>query len=236
MSREGFLKFLRPEWIFLLGVDSQAIFGYNKDMAAMTDSVTQSELTQREMSRLGARLRDLRTGRGWTQDDLARRTGLSKSYLSRIEDGERQPSLASLLSLAQAYGIALASLFTEPTQEKRPGAVLRAASLPLQEGNGLSYTPLSSLERTANMQPIRVTVSARREGGEMYVHDGEEWLYVLSGTLNLALADENHVLHPGDTAHFDARVPHRLSALNGIDAELILVACASPRTLLGSYR
>ena len=54
----------------------------------------------------------------------------------------------------------------------------------------------------------------------MYQHDGEEWLYVLSGTLRLALADETHLLHPGDAAHFDARVPHRLAADGGHDAEL----------------
>ena len=190
-------------------------------MAAVAD-----KLTQTEMAHLGARLRDLRAGRGWTQDELARRVGLSKSYLSRIEDGERHPSLATLLSLAQAYGISLASLFAAPTEENQLGAVLRAGSLPPQQGNGLTYTPLSRLERGANLHPIRVTVSARREGSEMYRHDGEEWLTVLSGTLHLALADEAHVLHPGDSAHFDARVPHRLSALDGYDVELILVACA----------
>ena len=203
---------------------------------AAEDGLNQADLTVAEMSRLGMRLRDLRTGRGWTQDELARRAGLSKSYLSRIEDGERQPSLASLLSLAQAYGIPLAALFAAPAEESPHCAVLRAGDLPPQQGNGLTYTPLSRPERAANMQPIRVIVSAEREEGEMYRHDGEEWLFVLAGTLRLALADDAYVLHPGDSAHFDARVPHRLSAQGGRDAELILVACASPRALLNSYR
>ena len=203
-------------------------------MAAAADTITQA-VTQAEMTRLGVRLRDLRIGRGWTLDELARQAGLSKSYLSRIEDGERQPSLASLLSLAQAYGVALAALFAAPAEEPKPCVVLRAGSLPPQQGNGLTYTPLSRLEHAAHMQPIRVVVPARREDGEMYRHDGEEWLFMLSGTLRLALADEAHTLGPGDTAHFDARVPHRLSALHGTDAELILVACAAPRVLLDSY-
>jgi transcriptional regulator with XRE-family HTH domain len=208
---------------------------YDERMAAAADSITQSDLTQSEISRLGTRLRDLRIGRGWTLDELARQSGLSKSYLSRIEDGDRQPSLASLLSLTQAYGIALAALFAEPAPENRHCAVLRAGALTPQQGNGLTYTPLSRPEHAANMQPIRVVVPARREDGEMYRHDGEEWLYVLSGTLRLALADEVYTLCPGDSAHFDARVPHRLSALNGADAELILVACAAPKLLLDSY-
>lgn len=201
---------------------------------AAAGSDVQVEPAQAEMARLGARLRDLRAGRGWTLDELARLAGLSKSYLSRIEDGERQPSLASLLSLTQAYGIPLAALFAGPAEETMRCAVLRAGSLPAQRGNGLTYFPLSSLAHAA-MQPIRVTVPAQREGGEMYRHDGEEWLFVLSGTLHLALADQAYTLRPGDSAHFDARTPHRLSALDGADAELILVACAAPRVLLDSY-
>ena len=190
---------------------------------------------QAEMARLGSRLRDLRAVRGWTQEELARRAGLSKSYLSRIEDGDRQPSLASLLSLSQAFDVPLAALFAAPAAEKAHCVVLRGGAVPAQTGNGLRYTPLSLTDAPMSMQPIRVVVPAGREDGAGYRHDGEEWLFVLSGTLRLALADETYTLHPGDTAHFDARVPHRLSALNGTDAELILVACASPRALLGSY-
>ena len=97
----------------------------------------------------------------------------------------------------------------------------------LQRGNGLFYTSLAGGNRTTSLHPIRVTVPAR-QGDLLYQHDGEEWLYVLSGQLVLILADEEHVLQPGDAAHFDARTPHRLSAKGGGDAEIILVACAAP--------
>ena len=191
-------------------------------------------LTQRELAALGARLRGLRAGREWTLDEVARRSGLSKSYLSRLEDGDRQPSLAALLSLAQAYGLPLAALFDVPPP--RPCAVVRAAESALHQGNGLLYTALSHTARPTQMQPIRVIVPADRIGEEMYQHDGEEWLYVLSGILRLTLAGETLLLSPGDAAHFDACVPHRLAADGGQDAELLLVACAAPRTLLDSYR
>lgn len=192
--------------------------------------------SQAELSSLCARLRALRLGRGWTLDELARRAGLSKSYLSRLEDGERQPSIAALLSLAQAHGLPLASLFGVSDESSRRCSVMRAGDAAPQQGNDLVYSPLSSVGRAANMQPIRVIVPADRTGDEMYQHDGEEWLYVLSGALRLALADETYHLSPGDAAHFDARTPHRLTADGGGDAELILVACAGPRMLLDSYR
>jgi transcriptional regulator with XRE-family HTH domain len=198
-------------------------------MAVAADSLTQSELTS-----LGGRLRGLRLDRGWTQEDLARRTDLSKSYISRLEEGDRQPSIAALLSLAQAYHLPLSALFSSPDSQSRC-AVVRAGTAPVHQGNGLMYSSLSNARRAASMQPISVTVPVDRDGDEMYRHDGEEWLYVLSGTLRLSLAGEVLLLQTGDAAHFDARVPHRLAAEGAQDAKIILVACAAPRSLLDSY-
>ncbi len=187
-----------------------------------------------ELTDLGGKLRALRVRNGWTLEELAQRVSLSKSYLSRLEDGDRQPSLAALLALSRAFVVPLASLFPQG-RASRATVVTRAAQAQPQTGNGLTYTPLSHRAPPAGMQPLRVIVSAGRVGGERYQHEGEEWLYVLSGTLELTLMDEKHTLQLGDAAHFDAREPHRLSALHGADAELIIVACAAPRHLLDSY-
>lgn len=210
-------------------VDVQATFCYTCDMAEVQEKVVADEL-----KRLGSRLRLMRTLCGWTLDEAARQAALSKSYLSRLEEGERQPSLAALLALSRAFQVPLSSLFGEEAGA-RSGIVTRAGEVSFQQGNGLRYTSLSGSVRVRNMQPLRVTVPADRTGDELYRHDGEEWLYVLSGTLKLTLSAETFLLHSGDAAHFDAREPHRLSALHGTDAELILVACAEPRPLLDSY-
>jgi len=187
-----------------------------------------------ELANLGGRLRELRSRNGWTLDALAGQTSLSKSYLSRLEESERQPSLAALLALSRAFGVSLAELF-QTERSSRPCVVFRASSANPQQGNGLTYTPLSSSDRLTSMQPVQVVVSAGREGEELYKHEGEEWLYVQAGTLKLTLSEDAFVLHPGDAAHFDAREPHRLTALEGQDVQLLLVACAAPRQLLDSY-
>jgi quercetin dioxygenase-like cupin family protein len=75
---------------------------------------------------------------------------------------------------------------------------------------------------------MKITVSHRRKGDEQYQHEGEEWVYVLAGRLRITIAGEDCDLEPGDAAHFDSRQPHRLTALGGRDAELILVACPLP--------
>ena len=65
---------------------------------------------------------------------------------------------------------------------------------------------------------------ALRRGSEHYHHDGEEWIYLLSGALTLSLAGNTYDLMPGDAAHFDSRLPHRLIAMGNQDAEVLLVA------------
>ena len=74
------------------------------------------------------------------------------------------------------------------------------------------------------------------EGDADNRHRGaDQWLYVVSGKLGLEIGGEQSVLEPGDAAHFSAENPHRLTALGGQDAEIILVACAVPYLLLKSY-
>ncbi|MBW4474791.1 MAG: XRE family transcriptional regulator [Stenomitos rutilans HA7619-LM2] len=189
---------------------------------------------QLELTKLGVRLRSLRNQRDWTLEDLAKRAGVSEAYLSRLEGGDRQPSLAVLFSLAQAFGVALPSLF-EPEPQEATCVVVRAGSTASHQGHGLFYQPLSGGDRFTNLQPIRVTVPIDRLGDCLYEHDGEEWLYVLSGQVGLVFSDEEYILSMHDAAHFDARRPHRLLAKGEADAEIILVACAVPRSLLQSY-
>ncbi len=187
-----------------------------------------------DLATIGSRLRALRRERGWRLEDLAERTGLSKAYLSRLESGERQPSLSALFGVARAYGVSFSALF-EPEPGAQSLAVVRAEEDRARRGNGLSYSKLSNGHMAFNLRPLRIVVPAERAGDTLYRHEGEQWLYVLRGRLRLELADEEIVLGPGDAAHFDADNPHKLSALDGRDAEVILVACAVPYLLLKSY-
>lgn len=187
-----------------------------------------------ELSKVGERLRKLRKERGWRLDDLSDRTGLSKSYLSRIEGGGREPSIAALFAMTLAYGVSMYSLF-EPELSDEERVVVRTDSVRTQRGNGILYAVLSASGGDRNLQPLRVVVPAGRERGELYKHEGEEWLYVLSGELGLRLGEKEYELTEGDAAHFDASEGHRLYALGGEDAEVILVAAAVPHPLLRSY-
>jgi transcriptional regulator with XRE-family HTH domain len=181
-----------------------------------------------DSSILAARLNRLRIERGWTLADLSKLTGLSKPYLSRLESGQRQPSLAALLALARTYETALQSLLDSGSLQGGSPVVIQGSRAQIRRGNGLRYRAISGGGALVNLNAAHVTVPHRRRQAALSRHDGEELLYVLSGTLNLGFDHESHTLHPGDSAHFDARIPHRLSATGPDDAQVLMVAYVPP--------
>ncbi len=174
----------------------------------------------------------MRESRGWTLEDLADRTEMSRAYLSRLEAGNRQPSITALCAIAKAFGVSIATLFEHP-DEKTNCVIIRGGSTENRTANGLTYQPLSSSTKRFNLHPLIVTVPAYRTGDEAYQHVGEEWVHVLTGRLAVRIGNEQHILEPGDSVHFDSRLPHRLDAQDGQDAKVLLVACSIPLTLNG---
>lgn len=179
----------------------------------------------------GARLKELRSEQGWTLAQLSRLSGLSKPFLSRLESGDRQASIAAALTLARIFKVSLDFLFESPLASV-PCLVVRAEDTIVRRANGLTYAALSNPDRLLGLQPVLVTVSADRPGHEHFQHEGEEWLHVLSGSLTLSLAGDAYDLEPGDSAHFDSRLPHRLIARGSREVKLLLVA--SPSVHMGA--
>jgi transcriptional regulator with XRE-family HTH domain len=181
------------------------------------------EEIKQQLSSFRERLRDLRAQRGWTLQELAARSGLSKAFLSRLESGDRQASIAAALTLSRVFSVSLGSFF-ESRIEETACIIVRAADAIEKNINGLKYVPLSNAGPLFNVQPLRVRISPSRHGNEHYHHDGEEWIYVLSGQLTLSVAGKTYDLEPGDAAHFESRLPHRLIARGNREVEVLVVA------------
>jgi len=155
---------------------------------------------------------------------LSSHSKLSRPYLSRLESGDRQPSLGALVSLARIYDTPLHSLLeADPAQQETP-IVIHGNRARIYRGNGLRYRPISGDGTKVNLSAMQVTVARARRAKTFARHNGEELLYVLSGTLNLIFETETHTLQTKDSAHFDARIPHRLVAVGDHDAEILIVA------------
>ncbi|MBW8793994.1 MAG: helix-turn-helix domain-containing protein [Streptomyces sp.] len=164
-------------------------------------------------------LRSLRRRAGLTLEAAARDAGLSPAHLSRLETGQRQPSLPMLLALARVYGTTVSDLLGETVADR--DAIVRAGDMEPTRAGGWTYWQAGASGR--GMQALRVRVPHGTQGDIVRVHPGEEWLHVVRGRLRLRLGDTTHVLAPGDSAHFDSLTPHRLAAEDQDGVELLFV-------------
>lgn len=163
---------------------------------------------------VGPRLRRVREQRGFTLTSVADLTGLSKSTLSRLETGQRRPSLELLLPLAQVYRVPIDDLVGAP-EVGDPRVRLRPRRL-----NGRTVLPLT---RPGGVQAWKIIVPASQSTPRPRGHDGFEWLYVLSGRMRLILGDRDLVLGPGEAAEFDTRVPHWFGSTGDGPAEVLSI-------------
>lgn len=172
-----------------------------------------------ELPAVAPQLRTLRRSSGFTLEAAARRAGLSPAHLSRLETGQRQPSLPVLLQLARIYGTTVSELLGETPA--RHDVVTRAGRMEAAEAEGWAYSRAGGSGRA--MQALRVQVPFGVQSDLVRVHPGEEWLYVLEGELRLTVGESHYVLAAGDSAHFDSLVPHRIAAGTRRGAELLFV-------------
>src|SRR5258708_27194331 len=180
---------------------------------------------------LGTRLKSLRGQHGWTLEQLSKLTKLSEPYLSRLEGGTRQPSLAALITLGQVYNIPIRTLLDAGDQQSSRCNVIRAGSSSPRSANGLRYRAISGGGALTNLQAIAIEIPPNRHYEKFNQHDGEEWLYVLSGQVQLVFESEQHLLETRAAAHFDARSPLRLAAEAKLSAEILLVSAVAPRPI-----
>ncbi|MEU3853670.1 XRE family transcriptional regulator [Streptomyces sp. NPDC029554] len=175
-------------------------------------------------------LRALRRQASLTLEAAARAAGLSPAHLSRLETGQRQPSLPMLLTLARVYGTTVSELLGETVAGR--DAVVRAADMEPTAAGGWTYWQAGASGR--GMQALRVHVPYGSQGDIVRVHPGEEWLHVLRGRLRLRLGDTTHRLAAGDSAHFDSLTPHRIAAddHDGVDLLFVHTLLQSPTAAL----
>ncbi|WP_030690734.1 helix-turn-helix domain-containing protein [Streptomyces globisporus] len=162
--------------------------------------MTEDDRIDAVLTEVGPRLRRVRRDRGVTLAELSAATGISVSTLSRLESGQRRPSLELLLPLARAHQVPLDELVGAP-----PVGDPRVKAKPIVR-HGRTMYPLT--RQPGGLQAYKVIQEKAHEAPEPRVHEGYEWLYVLSGKLRLVLGEHDVVLAAGEAAEFDTRVPH----------------------------
>jgi transcriptional regulator with XRE-family HTH domain len=182
------------------------------------------------LAAVGPRLRLLRERRDLTLTAVAQRTGISKSTLSRLESGQRKPSLELLLPLAETYHLPLDELVGAP-----PVGDPRIRTRP-RIRNGRVVYPLG--QHANGMAVWKVVIPPENER-KLRSHAGYEWLYVVSGEMQLILGEHDLTMHPGEVAEFDTHLPHwfgpagdqpvEILSIHGSQGQRMHVRAAPPR-------
>ena len=167
------------------------------------------------LDQIGARLKRLRTQRRMTLSGVAKATAISKSTLSRLENGQRRPTLELLLALSHAYRVSLDDLVAAP-EEGDPRILLKPGHV-----KGRTVIPLT--RQPDGMQAWKIVIPTSKVTPEPRAHDGYEWIYVLSGHMRFVLGDQDWVLGPGEVASFDTRVPHWFGSTGDEPAEILSI-------------
>ena len=160
------------------------------------------------------RLRSLRNTLGLSLDELAARTNLSPSTISRVETGKRTISLDILLPLATALQVDLDALLDVRSDDD---VVIR----PAPSGSGERTMWLLS-RPTASMIAVKMLIEPARRTEEQRVHPGRDWFFVIAGRVRLALGEREIVVQAGESAEFSTMTPHAFAAVDG-PAELIMI-------------
>ena len=170
---------------------------------------------------LGRKIRDLRLRRGLTVQQLAEATGLSKGFVSQVENGRTSPSLATLQDLAKSLETSVAYLVVE---EGLAPYVVRRAERPNMSFNGdgsrvevLSAQPRRNLELLQAELPVGVSTSDKRQ-----FHHGEEIVLCVEGRVRLSCGDHVVWLEMGDSCHFDGRIPHSIDNAGDVPARVFI--------------
>jgi transcriptional regulator with XRE-family HTH domain len=180
---------------------------------------------------IGERLAALRARQRVTLERLAEVTGFTKGYLSKIENSRKVPPIGSLARIAMALGTDIAYFFQAPDASPRDAVsvVHRRDRQPVRGGTafGYDYAALAHKRRDKRMEPFLFSFPRRIDGHVHFQHDGEEFVFILSGKVEFEVNGEKYILEEGDSIYFDANLPHKGRALGG-SAKAIVVTW-SPR-------
>lgn len=171
--------------------------------------------------RVRRRLRELRTERGLTLQQVAERSNLDVSTLSRLESGKRRLALDHVPALAQALGVSSDDLLAGRSQlDPRVRSEARVF-------DGLTMWPLTRRGAAGGLHAFKIVITAARNQppAQLPVHEGQDWIYVLSGRMRLLLGDDDFTIDPGEAVEFSTWTPHWFGAVDGpVEALLILGA------------
>lgn len=183
---------------------------------------------------IAERVREFRLRNGWTIGRLAEVCGMSKGMLSKIENAQASPSLATLARLSEALSVPVTAFFRGLSEEQDVIFVKAGAGLNIEHRNsgaGHRYQTLGTMRAPHdNLEPMLVTLTERAETFPLYQHAGTELILMISGKMEYCYGNARYVLEPGDTLQFVGEVAHGPGELISLPIQFLAVKSLGSRS------
>lgn len=180
-----------------------------------------------ELGEISKKIKSLRLQKGMNQETLAQRAGLARSYISLIESGKKMAALSTLVLIADGLGVGVGEFFEDEENFQSPKIVVnrKINTRPTTEKTpfGYTYSPLSRGKRNKMFDPFFIRLQPKSKQQYDFVHKGEEFDYILQGSIKLTYGDEVITLEAGDSVYFDSSVAHRLEVIGNKVAYMISI-------------
>jgi transcriptional regulator with XRE-family HTH domain len=197
---------------FLTDVSRQ--FARGQEEREFMDSIGHESIQEDIQVNVGERVKAVREGRGLSLQDISQRTDIDISLLEQIEGGSVAPPLGIVIKLAKALDMKMGYFISG--EEDRTYTIVRrddrrvVSRYESKKGKhyGYEFESLAPHKKDRHMEPFLVTLEPSETGEERSTHDGQEFIYVLHGNMEVRLGEEIHILEPGDAIYYDSTVPH----------------------------
>ncbi len=180
---------------------------------------------------IGAKIKNIRDSKQLSIDEVAGRTGLSIEQIQRIENDVDFPSLAPLIKIARVLGVRLGTFLDDQAElgpvvcrkKERDSDGIRFTNNMTQEMKHMEYHSLSQDKSGRHMEPFVIEISPSDEGENFILstHEGEEFIYVLNGIIEINYGQNTYILEEGDSIYYDSIVAHHVHAADNHKAQIL---------------
>lgn len=171
--------------------------------------------------KLGHEIRRLRRKSGLSVGELAKQTGLTEDYLTKIEEETEIPPVGAMLQISRVLSLDAGKLLSQAEVEDR---TQRKKESIRKRRRSYAYKTLAPGGTTMHLKAFHVSIDARQDHDMVdYRHEGEEFLYVLQGKVDVSVGENEYKLSKGKSLHFNSAIPHMLRNPGDVKTELIVV-------------
>ena len=181
---------------------------------------------------VGEKIKSLRETKEISIAEMAERTGLAEEQINRIENNVDIPSLAPLIKIARALGVRLGTFLDDQDEmgavicrkQEETDSTISFSNNAMDARTHMRYQALAKSKSDRHMEPFIVNIEATNDTDfTLSSHEGEEFIYVMDGIVEVCHGKKKHIIKAGDTIYYDSIVPHHVHGYEGQAAKILAV-------------